>query len=147
MSKVSVTINGRAFTIGCEEGQEPYLRELAGYLDGKVHSMSDQVGQIGDLRLLLMAALIVVDELKEAERKGEALTAQIDRLGADGRGIEDHFAGERVDIASRLVTAAERLEALADAAEDAVNAQSGQSPEAVSDDAVDPNAVISGAHA
>jgi len=147
MSKVSVTINGRAFTIGCEEGQEPYLRELAGYLDGKVHSMSDQVGQIGDLRLLLMAALIVVDELKEAERKGEALTAQIDRLGADGRGIEDHFAGERVDIASRLVTAAERLEALADAAEDAVNAQSGQSPEAVSDDAVDPDAVISGARA
>lgn len=143
MSKVSVTINGRAFTIGCEEGQESYLRELAGYLDGKVRSMSDEVGQIGDLRLLLMAALIVVDELKESERKGEALSSHIDRLGVDGRGAEDQFAGERIDIASRLIGAAERLEALADAAEDAVSAQS----DALDGTSIDPDAVNSSAHA
>jgi cell division protein ZapA len=71
MAKVSVSLNGRAFTIGCEEGQEAYLRELTRYVDSKVTSMSDQVGQIGDLRLLLMASLMVVDELKESERRVE----------------------------------------------------------------------------
>jgi len=114
MSKVSVTLNGRAFTIGCEEGQEAYLRELAGYLDGKVRAMSDQVGQIGDLRLLLMASLIVVDELKESEKRAELLETQINKLGEDTRGAASHFDEEKSALADRLILAAERLEALAD---------------------------------
>ena len=132
MSKVSVTLNGRAFTIGCEEGQEAYLRELAGYLDGKVHAMSDQVGQIGDLRLLLMASLIVVDELKESERRVEALDSQVDRLGEDTRGAADDFADEKSKLTDRLIMAAERLEALADVVEgsDATTDSSAHVPDA-----------------
>ena len=60
MSKVTVTLNGREFTIGCEDGQEAYLRELAGQLDERVGGIVEQVGQIGDVRLLLMAALMAV---------------------------------------------------------------------------------------
>jgi cell division protein ZapA (FtsZ GTPase activity inhibitor) len=67
VSKVTISLNGRPFTIGCEEGQQAYLRELASHLDSHVRGLAERVGQIGDLRLLLMAALIVADELKEAQ--------------------------------------------------------------------------------
>ena len=73
MSRVTVSLNGRDFTIGCEEGQEAYLRELAASLDKRVTDVSAQVGQIGDLRLLLMASLILVDDLRESDSRIEAL--------------------------------------------------------------------------
>jgi cell division protein ZapA len=112
MSKVSVTLNGRAFTIGCEEGQEAYLRDLASYVDGKVSVMSGQVGQIGDLRLLLMASLMVVDELKESERRIESLEAHVDRLRNETRGAASLRSEERDGVAACLIAAAERLEGL-----------------------------------
>ena len=119
MSKVSVTLNGRAFTIGCEEGQEAYLRELASYLDDRVSGMSSQVGQIGDLRLLLMASLVVVDELKESQRRIESLEAHVDRLRAEAASQTSDQAIEREDLAAHIVAAAERLESLAKALENA----------------------------
>ena len=119
MSKVSVTLNGRAFTIGCEEGQEAYLRELAAFLDQRVSAMSTQVGQIGDLRLLLMASLTVVDELKDAERRIESLEAHVDRLRSESASQADQQVLEREDLAAHIVAAAERLEMLAKALESA----------------------------
>lgn len=119
MSKVSVTLNGRAFTIGCEEGQESYLRDLAAFLDQRVDAMSSQVGQIGDLRLLLMASLTVVDELKDAERRIESLEAHVDRLRSETANQADQQAVERDDLAAHIVAAAERLEMLAKALESA----------------------------
>lgn len=129
MSRVAVKLNGRDFTIGCEEGQEAYLRSLASYLDGKVGEISGQVGQIGDLRLLLMASLVVVDELREAERKVEMLEAHSERLKADGETASVGRSSERVRLAESIIKAAERLEALArtleggDESEDAEPAQ------------------------
>ncbi|WP_300530362.1 cell division protein ZapA [Maricaulis sp.] len=113
MSRVAVKLNGRDFTIGCEEGQEAYLRSLANYLDGKVGEISGQVGQIGDLRLLLMASLVVVDELREAERKVEMLEAHSERLKAEGETVAVGRNSERVRLAESISKAAERLEALA----------------------------------
>ena len=113
MGKVSVSLNGRAFTIGCEDGQEPYLRELARHLDGHIQNLSGQVGQIGDLRLLLMASLVVADELKEAGKKTEALEAQVDRLKSDGMSHTERAEAGRSRAAKALNEAAERLEALA----------------------------------
>mgnify|MGYP003625020286 CR=1 FL=1 len=109
MSKVAVTLNGRIYTIGCEDGQEAYLRELAGYLDGKVSVMANQVGQIGDLRLAVMASLIVVDELKDAERRVEKL----EHLRSENQGSDSEYGEERQQLADHLLKAAQRLEALA----------------------------------
>ncbi|WP_417478134.1 cell division protein ZapA [Maricaulis sp.] len=113
MSKVAVTLNGRVYTIGCEEGQEAYLRELGGYLDSKVTVMADQVGQIGDLRLAVMASLIVVDELKDAERRIETLEAQLNQLRSESQGSNSEYGEERQHLADHLLKAAQRLEALA----------------------------------
>lgn len=113
MSKVAVTLNGRVYTIGCEEGQEAYLRELSGYLDEKVTHMAQQVGQIGDLRLVVMASLIVVDELKDAERRADTLEAQIESFRAEAQGADSMHDSERQQLADHLLRAAQRLEALA----------------------------------
>ena len=115
MAKVSVTLNGRSFTIGCEDGQEAYLTELAGDLDKRVRAIGQQVGDIGDLRLLLMAALVVEDELREARRRTEAAEALTDRLRRERDGDGDRARSEKSDIAARLIAAAERLEAIAEA--------------------------------
>ncbi|GLK51921.1 MAG: cell division protein ZapA [Maricaulis sp.] len=113
MSKVTVTLNGREFTIGCEDGQEAYLRELAGQLDARVGGIVEQVGQIGDVRLLLMAALMLIDEHKETERRIEALENHIERLRHERHGAASLQAEERQRMVSCLIDVAERLEAFA----------------------------------
>ncbi len=119
MSKVAVTLNGREFTIGCEDGQEAYLRELARTLDVRVQSIAQQVGQIGDLRLLLMASLMLVDEQKDADRRIEALEAQVESLLNDRGQDASVQAAERERLASGITALAERLERLADRLEGA----------------------------
>ena len=114
MSKVTVFLNGREFTIGCEEGQEAYLKSLAAHLDEKVQGISQQVGQIGDLRLLLMASLVVVDELKEAERRAETLEAHVDQLRSRSAGENSHNEQQRDQLARTVTALAERMEALAE---------------------------------
>ncbi|WP_421788159.1 cell division protein ZapA [Hyphobacterium sp.] len=112
MGKVSVTLNGRAFTIGCEDGQESYLRELARHLDSHVTDLSKQVGQIGDLRLLLMASLVVVDELKTAQNRLEALESHLNRLKSESpRPPADESGSD--GLIEALNGISERLEALA----------------------------------
>ena len=117
MGKVSVSINGRAFTIGCEEGQEAHLRDLARHLDGHIRDLSGQVGQIGDLRLLLMASLVVADERLDAIKRIEAMEARIAELEAADRSRDAGVRAEREALAKMIDRAAGKLEALAAAAD------------------------------
>ncbi|WP_323761769.1 cell division protein ZapA [Maricaulis sp.] len=117
MSRVTVQLNGRDFTIGCEEGQEAYLRELAGSLDKRVSEISGQVGQIGDLRLLLMASLILVDDLKESDRKIAELEGQAQRLRHENHGAASLQAEARNELTAHLTRLAERMESFADTLE------------------------------
>lgn len=114
MSKVTISLNGRPFTIGCEDGQQAYLRELASHLDDHVRGLADRVGQIGDLRLLLMAALIVADELKEAQGREEAMRDEITDLKGRMSQSEARRRADRARAAEAIIAAAERLETLAD---------------------------------
>ena len=69
MSQVEITINGRQYRVSCEDGQEDHLTELAKYFDGKMHNLIDEVGQIGDASLMVMAGLLVADELWDANQE------------------------------------------------------------------------------
>ena len=62
MPLVNVMVNGRAYTIACDEGEEEHLRQLAGLVDAKAREVLSSVGQVGDARLLLMAAILIADE-------------------------------------------------------------------------------------
>ena len=63
MGQVTVTLNGRTYRLRCGDGEEARLFALAEHVRGKVESLLGEFGQIGDDRLLLMAALLVTDEL------------------------------------------------------------------------------------
>ena len=66
MATVTVEINGRPYAVGCADGQEDRVRVLAKQFDNNVRQVAADVGHVGDLRLFLMAALVLADELHEA---------------------------------------------------------------------------------
>lgn len=104
MAEVTVTVNGHGFAIACEDGQEARIRRLAHYLDGRVGEFVKRIGQAGEARLLLLAALTIADELVEAD---EALEHERRRTGVDAETAADSIDGlaERIEaIAARLET-------------------------------------------
>src|ERR1700716_2013977 len=69
MGQVSVTINGRQYRMACDDGQEHHLARLAHDLDQRIAHLRTTFGEIGDMRLTVMAALILADELSEAHKR------------------------------------------------------------------------------
>ncbi|MBX9616190.1 MAG: cell division protein ZapA [Caulobacteraceae bacterium] len=65
MATVTVEINGRPYAVGCADGQEERVRILAKQFDTHVRQVAADVGHVGDIRLFLMAALVLADELHE----------------------------------------------------------------------------------
>ncbi len=113
MAHVIVQVNGRPYTMQCPEGEEDHLNELAELLDSEVQRVKQSVGNVGDIRMLVMAGLMVADRLSEAIRRIEALEEQVDGLResknaaqAETKAVEDQFGG-------RLEAASKRLEMLA----------------------------------
>ena len=72
MSQVSVTIDGRKYRLACNEGEEARLESLAGTIDEKIGEMRKTFGEIGDQRLVIMAALTLADSLTEARDEAAA---------------------------------------------------------------------------
>ncbi|MET0567487.1 MAG: cell division protein ZapA [Hyphomicrobiaceae bacterium] len=75
MGQVAVTLNGRTYRLRCGDGDEARLLQLAGYLEQRIEALAVEFGQVGDERLLLMAALLVADELWDAREQLQQLDA------------------------------------------------------------------------
>ena len=102
MGQVAIMINGRNYQIACEDGQEQHLSELGAYIDKRVRDLIASVGQIGDMRLVVMASLLIADELSD-------IYDELDAVRAEARGAEAQVAAE--------ARSAEEDEALADGLE------------------------------
>jgi len=94
MAQVTVTVNGRPYQVGCEDGEEDHVRELAQFVDSHVQNLVREVGQVGEARLLLMAAMLVADELATAYQDRDGLKTELDAA-----------AGRIDQLAARLKTA------------------------------------------
>lgn len=69
MAHVTIRINGYAYTIGCEDGQEGHLTQMAEEVDRRITHIRQNFGsQSGEARLLMMAALLLADELYDLQR-------------------------------------------------------------------------------
>jgi cell division protein ZapA len=100
MGQVSVPVNGRSYAITCDDGQEIRIRRLAQYVDAKVAEFVGSVGQAGEARLLLLAALVIADELSDAN---DALERE--RNSAENASnARDETAGRVAPIAAGLQT-------------------------------------------
>lgn len=113
MAQVTVTIGGRVYRLACNEGEQPHLEGLARTFDDKINEIRNAFGEIGDQRLVVMAALTFADELSEARRTITRLEAQVaesaDVDNATRRGA-DHQAAQ---LAEALSAASQRIESLA----------------------------------
>ena len=106
MAQVDVSVNGQSYRIACEDGQEDRLVDLAAMVDEKVIGLVNQIGQVGSNRLLVMAALIIADEL--VDLKNEAGSSQE---------LEDNTNQQDTLLALQEIT--KRIENIADQAEQA----------------------------
>ncbi len=112
MGQVNLTINGRGYQIACDDGQEEHLVRLSVYLDKRVRELAEGMGQIGDARLLLMAGLLVSDELSDAYADVEALRQERDQLAkrTPPPGADEAATEALEKLALRLEAIADRVE-------------------------------------
>ncbi|WP_457581287.1 cell division protein ZapA [Ensifer canadensis] len=116
MAQVTVSIDGKAYRMACEEGQEDHLIELATNFDQYVGHLKTQFGEIGDLRLTVMAGIMVMDELSEVNRRLKALEAEVDTLKrgrdsslTDQARSEELLASALSEVTSQIHTIAAKL--------------------------------------
>ena len=112
MGQVSITLNGRTYRLECGEGEEAHLIELAEYLGTHLETMKFKFGQIGDDRLILMAGLMVTDELWEAKRQLDEMKTAMAELRRDRSAADETAKSVRVDLAEAIGAAADRIEML-----------------------------------
>ena len=103
MAEVEISVNDRQYRVACDDGQETHLQDLAKHMDRHVAELAQDLGQIGEARLMMLAALTVCDELFDAKKQLAALNQAKDTLDVD-----------TVGGASRVIeAAAQRIESIA----------------------------------
>jgi len=115
MAKVSLNINGRKYALGCEDGEAERLMRLGQKLDDCVNNMANQFGQIGDLRLLVMAGITLLDELEEMNKSVDnEVDKRIGDLRKESASAIRAATRSETKAADSLLTAASRIERLAE---------------------------------
>lgn len=103
MSNITVTIAGKTYRMACDEGQEARLSTLAVRLDKLIGDLRSSFGEIGDLRLILMAAITILDEFEDLETKLKKLEAE-----------NNHLRNTKIaELQQRLMDMAARIDMLA----------------------------------
>lgn len=110
MAQTTVTVNGRSYQVGCDDGEEEHVADLAAFLDKRVRELADKVGQVGEARLLLMAGLMIADDLATAYDRVDDLRAEIAKLRDQATATGTGEGTTLSRLAERLEVVARRLE-------------------------------------
>ncbi len=70
MADVNITINGRIYEIGCDQGQEGRVVDLASYVDQRLQQIARTGAAYNDAHLLVLTALVLADEIFESRANG-----------------------------------------------------------------------------
>ena len=73
MAEVDITINGRSYRISCKDGEEERIKSLSSLLNNQVQKLSEKIGQLGEARMILLAALVLLDKSDEVEKEAEKI--------------------------------------------------------------------------
>jgi len=125
MAQVNVTINGRQYRMGCEDGQEQHVLSLAQNIDDRIEQLRGAHGEIGDQRLTVMAALTVADELAESTQRIRRLEEEIASLQEARLLSADRAKQAQAAVVAALNAAAERIEEIARQINQSVNSDTG----------------------
>jgi cell division protein ZapA len=113
MAQVVVTIAGRTYRMACDDGEEARLEHLARDFDARITGLRTSFGEIGDQRIVVMAALTLADELAEAQRQMGDLQSRLSEVDGTTRSREAQSASKQDRLASALGEAAQRIERIA----------------------------------
>ena len=108
MAQVTIRINGFAYMVGCEDGQEAHLEQMATEIEQRIDSIKSIGGQSGEARLLMLAALLLADELSDLRKSAKAANAPVQvSTGADSerRAKLRRVAARAEEIAADLTDA------------------------------------------
>lgn len=106
MAQLTVQVNGKPYIVGCEDGEEAHLKALAALIDAKVREAAPGAGQLGETRLMLLGALMLADELSEANTRLSTTGAEVAAL------LAERASAEAKAVAA-LEAAAVKIEAMA----------------------------------
>ncbi|MDB5441241.1 MAG: cell division protein ZapA [Caulobacteraceae bacterium] len=106
MAQITLEVNGKPYVIGCQDGQEAHLGELARQFDTHVRQVSADVGQIGETRLFLMASLMLADEMSDLRLRMSHLQSELARWQAE-------YARLELRAVTGIENAAKKIESLA----------------------------------
>ena len=111
MAEVAVTINGRDYKVRCADGEEERLTRLAAFVDEQFADLFDTVGDVGDLRLMVMTSLMMADKVFDASAEIDRLRAQVAQAQKAASADDETALSPLVDeIAQRIEDIAARLE-------------------------------------
>lgn len=108
MAQMTILINGHSYPVGCDDGQEAHLTAMAGEIEARVNSIKALGGQSGESRLLVLAALLMADELHDLKIEAEQL-----RKSRPQEALPAPRAGGEAALRRRLAKLADRAEAIA----------------------------------
>lgn len=113
MPHVQVIIAGRSYRMACGDGEEGHLEALAASFDAKIKELRGSFGEIGDMRLHVMASLTMADELLETKRRIGTLETEISALKAVASAEANRSESTDRQVADALNRTAERIERIA----------------------------------
>ncbi len=106
MAQVLVQIHGKAYGVGCEDGEESHVRDLAEAIDARAREVAPDATVLGETRTMLLAALMLANDLEEARKRLAEVEGRLATLETSGEAIESRAV-------AALEAAAQKLEALA----------------------------------
>jgi cell division protein ZapA len=80
MANVSIKFNGKEFLLSCDDGQEEHLEELLIQINQKFNDLKNNLGNLGENKLLLITAVKVMDEYYETKKKVEQKKIELKKL-------------------------------------------------------------------
>jgi cell division protein ZapA len=120
MKTVHAKVYGKDYTLACDTGQEQHLMQLVRQVDARAERLDQAVGNLRDDLMLLYVALMIADELHDAQKENTRLRAELDsaqrlsEAGSDDKRLavlEEEVAGNLNELAERLGALTGKLQA------------------------------------
>jgi cell division protein ZapA len=104
MAQVTVKINGYSYTVGCEDGQESHLIAMANQVEQRIDSIKALGSSSGENRLLVLAALLMADELHDVRVELDQM-----RAAMPARPVRGKSEAEATKRIARMAARAEQI--------------------------------------
>ena len=110
MGKVNIQIHNRSYPMECDDGQETHIENMASEIDIKIRDVAKSVGNIGDIRLMVMTSILMADEIHELKKQNKELTQKIKfKPKNDAQNYEEVFATAIEKVAKKIEALAEKV--------------------------------------